>query len=794
MKIKNIINNFFFAVFLCCIYLTSSVAEIANYTLEATKLQYKYNNNILIAKGNAVAINKVGKKIYADEIIYDKLKSIIRTKLNSKYIDNIGNKIFADNFYYDLNLKKIKANQNVKYEDKNGNIFYFSEFEYNEVTEIGIGRDLKGVLADKSFIESKFIEINNKKNTLVLKNTLEKNKFFKQTNTYTTCVLKDTSKSINENCPDWSINTLRTKHDHRKKTITHNHAIIKIKNVPIFYTPYFSHPDPSVKRKSGFLPPSIKNFSDLGRTYKIPYFWALDKNADVTFTPIFYEDENSILLTEYRKQMKNGFFLLDTSYSEGYKKLNKKSSSGQELNRTNGSRNHLFMNYNASYDNFLLGQNDIEIKIQRISQKNYLNVNKINTFLVKEDLTQLNNIFQINSYKGNKKLKILASVYEDLNDDNANTKYEYKLPNLEYTDFFNKFNQNFSISSLFEANNYNGDTKKIIQRNLVETTSDQKIIKKIGLSNTIKVKATNINHYNENVDNSKNNLNNEYYTTVGLENSLPLIKLHENSEQILSPKVFTKFTTGSMRDKSNDNKILEYADVYSMDRLSNIEDPETGFSIGYGFDYNFIKKNIQNVNYLKTNLSLGQVLSDVDKVKMPNSSSLDKKSSNIVGNFNFFLNGNDIPNYNQEKIKNDLEKNDEKNFIINYNFNISDNFKRILKNDANFSYTTNHYKFNTSYYELNEIGSTHYIESNLEKKFQNNINFLIGTRNNLRLDYTENNYIETNYDSDCLKVGFRLTKNFYQNDDVNKTNNLLFFISLKPFGQPISPDLSSFIN
>ena len=45
-------------------------------------------------------------------------------------------------------------------------------------------------------------------------------------------------------------------HDN-KKTIYYDNAIIKVYDIPIFYFPKFSHPDPSVDRRSGFLPPSV---------------------------------------------------------------------------------------------------------------------------------------------------------------------------------------------------------------------------------------------------------------------------------------------------------------------------------------------------------------------------------------------------------------------------------------------------------------------------------------------------------------------------------------------------------
>ena len=103
-------------------------------------------------------------------------------------------------------------------------------------------------------------------------------------------------------------------------------------------------------------------------------------------------------------------------------------------------------------------------------------------------------------------------------------------------------------------------------------------------------------------------------------------------------------------------------------------------------------------------------------------------------------------------------------------------------------------RITTTYYELNNIGNQEYIEANIQKSFKNNLNFLIGARKNLELEYTESNFIEANYESDCFKIGFNLSKKFYESNDVKKSNNLIFYFTLKPFGQPIAPDLTNLIN
>ena len=70
----------------------------------------------------------------------------------------------------------------------------------------------------------------------------------------------------------------------------------------------------------------------------------------------------------------------------------------------------------------------------------------------------------------------------------------------------------------------------------------------------------------------------------------------------------------------------------------------------------------------------------------------------------------------------------------------------------------------------------------------------MGIRKNLQEDFTERNFIETNYESDCLKIGLALSKIFYQDEELKPSNNLTFSIVLKPFGSPVAPDLSSFLN
>lgn len=789
-KIK-IIN---FLLFFLITILTNNLKaeEIALYTIEGNFIKTTNNGSLIISEGDSIAIDKFGKKIFSDQIIYNKKKLTIETQSNSIFVDEQGNKLHANNFLYNLKSKIISAKGSVKYFEKEGNVFYFDKLEYNENLKKGIGENFKAKLLDKSTINANFAEFNNIEKTLVLGKDYPKKKqhflnlFNKNENYYSSCesVFKS-DKKINEQCPDWSLSTQKTVYNRNEKMLYHYGTFLKIKNIPVFYTPYFSHPDPSVKRKSGILAPSIKNFTDLGQTLKTPYFWAIDDSSDLTITPVFYFDENNVYLAEYRKQNLNNKIFIDTSYSEGYKNLNKIDSSGNSIARTNGSRNHFFFNFLGNYDDLLLNKNDIEINLQRISQKNYLKVHEINTNQIKQDINLLNNNFILNSYEKNKKITFRTNILEDLNNENKNQKYQYTIPGIEYSDFFRKFNINLNLYNSLLGSNYGGDSNQLSLINKIDAQSDPKIFKNFiqGLTNTFKASINNINYYNENLADKKENLTQNIYLTTALESSYPLLKLGEKKEETIIPKTFLKFTTGKMDNANSEDKKLSYNDIYSMNRMNNLTNPETGASLGYGVEYNFSNKNENNEIYNKISTSIGQVLKPKKQNEMPNNSSLKDKSSNFVGNI--------FASYNNELTTNN--KAEQNNFDINYDYILNKNFNKFLKNTILANYYNRQNKYSLDYHETNGIGNEHYIDLKYTRNFENFINFSAGTKKNLNANFTESNYFGINYDTDCLNIGINLSKQFYRNDELKPSNNLTLSVTFKPFGTPLSPDISELL-
>ena len=115
----------------------------------------------------------------------------------------------------------------------------------------------------------------------------EKRSFEK--NIFTLCGYRE-----NDKCPPWSIQSTKMLHNSEKKTVYYDNALLKIYDIPIFYFPKLSHPDPSVDRRSGFLLPSYSDTKNLGSSISIPYFFAINQDKNFTLTNKLYASENPL--------------------------------------------------------------------------------------------------------------------------------------------------------------------------------------------------------------------------------------------------------------------------------------------------------------------------------------------------------------------------------------------------------------------------------------------------------------------------------------------------------------------
>ena len=74
---------------------------------------------------------------------------------------------------------------------------------------------------------------------------------------------------------------------------------LRVKNIPVFYTPYISFPIDD-RRQSGFLPPSISYSNDNGVDLTTPYYFNLAPNFDATLYPNYMSKRGLLTEGEFR--------------------------------------------------------------------------------------------------------------------------------------------------------------------------------------------------------------------------------------------------------------------------------------------------------------------------------------------------------------------------------------------------------------------------------------------------------------------------------------------------------------
>ena len=115
--------------------------------------------------------------------------------------------------------------------------------------------------------------------------------------------------------PLWQLRATRVTDDSESQDVIYRDAVVELDGVPIFYTPYFSHPEPSVKRRQGLLAPMGGSNSSLGTFVRMPYYFDVAPETDVTVTPTFSTKDGAQVSTEWRQRFDRASMRWVTSFT-----------------------------------------------------------------------------------------------------------------------------------------------------------------------------------------------------------------------------------------------------------------------------------------------------------------------------------------------------------------------------------------------------------------------------------------------------------------------------------------------
>ncbi|MFK7867245.1 MAG: LPS-assembly protein LptD, partial [Alphaproteobacteria bacterium] len=263
--------------------------------LETMKIIYKsllLSLSILILGGFFAPLThaqtNAGLVLEAQIIDYDDVLNII-TARDAVFVEYEGRKLYADTLSYNQNTAMISVSGNVRIIEPTGEILTTNYAQLDDNLSEAVIEELLFQIDENARIAANGAIRTQGRYTAMAKAV------------YSAC------RACAEN-PDapllWQMKAADIVHDNVDKTIHYYDLSLEVKGVPIFYTPYFSHADPSVKYKTGLLFPTFGTLnSEL--FYMQPVYWNISAHEDATFTPI-YANEQAMLGLEYRKQIKNG--------------------------------------------------------------------------------------------------------------------------------------------------------------------------------------------------------------------------------------------------------------------------------------------------------------------------------------------------------------------------------------------------------------------------------------------------------------------------------------------------------
>ena len=370
---------------------------------------------IFFISGNALGADN--KQTNSGDINFssEKLKVDEKTKImiasGNVIITNNNRQLTADKVEYDQNSDKAIATGNVKLKEKDGSIYESERVILTNEFKSVVAIPLYGELIDKSFIKSN----NFKKNNLG-------ESYFKE-GVYTACEC-DFKQDVK---PIWRVETKEIKHDPATKTIYLKHPVMRIFSIPVYYLPYLSFPDWTVKRRSGFLTP-VYGYSKQNRFHiKVPYYYSPENDPtwDMTFTSHQNGKTGHADQLNIRKKYENSS--LETNIYKGNLDTNK--SDGDNVFGVNFKANsNLDNNWKMTIEGKYADQETFMRRYGFDSSdryKSYLNLEKIKPNSISN--IEIYNIQNLDETSSNNEPVLAPSISHHIFDSNKSYNYDVKL-------------------------------------------------------------------------------------------------------------------------------------------------------------------------------------------------------------------------------------------------------------------------------------------------------------------------------------------------------------------------------
>lgn len=548
----------------------------------------------------------------AQQVAYDEINQTV-VAMGDVEISQNGKVVKADRVTYSLANETVQADGNVVMMDTNGDVHFAEKVDFKDDLRDGYVKKLKSVLADGSRFTAE--EGHRRDGT-----TIEMSDA-----TYTPC---EPCKLDPEKAPLWQIRAGKVTHDQAAHDVSYNDATFEIYGTPVAYVPYFSHPDGTIKQKSGFLTPTFSFDSQQGFGVEPRYYWAIDPSRDATLATRIYTQQAPVLLGEYRQRFEKGELTLDgsTTYSDRYD-----SVAGTKVHVDDEWRGHLFTE----------GLWDIDdrwragFSTQLASDDQYLRQYDITSDNI------LENQLYAERFDNRDYAVARALAFQDVRVSDRATDQPNILPEVQ-AGFYGDPNAllggrwDLGVSALGLTRKGSGQD---VLRGSVNAGWERRDVMPIGLVNTLSAGVRGDVYTTPKRDDALSGADGDstaarLFPSINNVISYPMAKNLDNAQIVIEPTVSFAATT----DVDNDSDIpnedsqdvqIDSTNIFDANRFPGIDRVEDETHATYG-----LRTGIYQPDGSQTEFFIGQSYRfNEDDNPFPEGSGLDEQSSNIVGHF-----------------------------------------------------------------------------------------------------------------------------------------------------------------
>ncbi len=557
----------------------------------------------------AVDLNKPSL-FNADEISYDQKSDTVTASGNVEIVQ--GERVLkADKVIYNVKADTVQALGNIVLLEPSGDVLFADKVNLSNEMKTGAIEEIRILFTDNSHLAASSA-VRQDENTTIMNKAV-----------YSTCELCEENPNAD---PLWQVKASKITHDAADQTIVYENAVMEFFGIPILYTPYFSHADPTVDRKSGFLAPSAFNSTRLGYGATLPYYYVISEDKDMTITPMLTSKEGLQVAVEYQQAFETGNMVLDGSLTYVDERTSTNAKTGD-----------------MEFQGHIRGKGEFNLKRDWVWGYDFFATSN-DTYLDKYDISDedtLTSTAYVQGLRGRNYTRVSAIAFQGLDQDDDSGETPFVPGWLEYSyvsepdRYGSRFN--FDMDGLMLVRTDGQDTNRLSASggwHLPYTTPSGQVL---SLDASIRGDAyyarDQLDDPYDLTSDTDNNFTGRIIPAVSFKWSYPFVRMAGNMRQTIEPIVEAVWSEslGSQNTPNEDSLSFEFDDtnLFGFNRSAGLDQVEEGARVNYGVNFGFY-----GAEGGYTSLLVGQSVYESNDTGFSEGSGLENQISDYVARLN----------------------------------------------------------------------------------------------------------------------------------------------------------------